>query len=358
MDDKRIRLADIAEELGLSTATVSNVIHGKTDKVSDATISKVQETLEKRGYIPSMAGILLAQNNSRIIGVVVHDHPKYEGHVLTDGFISASVNSLACAIDKAGYFMMVKLTRDCGEIVRFASMWNMDGLVLIGFCAQDYKKLRDSMRIPFVVYDGFSEDTGELCSLKMPDRICNLAIDDREPDRICNLMIDDYDGGFQAGQYLKRMGHEKVLCISDNAVCMDAERFEGCKTAMGERAADFMQIPLQKEKRLAFYGKHESEIMKYTAVFAVSDFYAAELMHYLQGRNIRVPEDISVMGFDDSPYCRYCSPALTTIRQNTDVRAEHAVAALQELKAGVKDHISIKLPVCLVERGSVRAFKK
>ena len=73
-ENRPIRIADIAEELGVSTATVSNVIHGKTAKVSEATIAKVQETLEKRGYIPNMAGILLAQNSSKIIGVFVNDH--------------------------------------------------------------------------------------------------------------------------------------------------------------------------------------------------------------------------------------------------------------------------------------------
>ena len=67
MDEKRITISDIAEELGLSTATVSNVIHGKTKKVSQETIHRVQELLEKRQYIPSMAGILLAQNDSGII---------------------------------------------------------------------------------------------------------------------------------------------------------------------------------------------------------------------------------------------------------------------------------------------------
>ena len=67
MEEKRITISDIADELGLSTATVSNVIHGKTSKVSEKTIQKVQEQLEKRNYIPSMAGILLAQNDSVLL---------------------------------------------------------------------------------------------------------------------------------------------------------------------------------------------------------------------------------------------------------------------------------------------------
>ena len=67
MEQSRVRIVDIAEALGLSTATVCNVIHGKTKKLSDETVKRVQQELERTGYIPNMAGILLACNNSRII---------------------------------------------------------------------------------------------------------------------------------------------------------------------------------------------------------------------------------------------------------------------------------------------------
>lgn len=63
MEQNRVRIADIADALGLSTATVSNVIHGKTQKISAATVKRVEQELERTGYIPNMAGILLAQNN-------------------------------------------------------------------------------------------------------------------------------------------------------------------------------------------------------------------------------------------------------------------------------------------------------
>ena len=105
---ERVRICDIVEELGLSTATVSNVIHGKTNKVSDETVQRVTALLEKRRYIPSMAGILLARNSSGIIGVFVNDHPKYAGHTLRDGFIAASLDALSTEIEAGGQFMMVK----------------------------------------------------------------------------------------------------------------------------------------------------------------------------------------------------------------------------------------------------------
>lgn len=210
MNGDRVRIVDIAEELGLSTATVSNVIHGETKKISDETVRRVQELLEEKQYIPSMAGILLAQNNSRIIGVVVNKHEKYEGHVLEDGFIASCLNALSEEIDKAGYFMMVKVTEQWHEISRFASMWNMEGLVLIGFCEQDYRQLRDTMHIPFVVYNGFFD----------------------QPGKMANIIVDNYQGGILIGEYLRAKGHQKVLCISDNDICMDRQRYEGLKQIM------------------------------------------------------------------------------------------------------------------------------
>ncbi|WP_455194124.1 LacI family DNA-binding transcriptional regulator [Eubacterium ramulus] len=102
MTQNRVRIVDVADALGLSTATVSNVIHGKTEKISDKTVKRVQQELERSGYIPNMAGILLARNNSRIIEVVVNDHEKYEGRVLEDGFVMSSLNALSHEVNENG----------------------------------------------------------------------------------------------------------------------------------------------------------------------------------------------------------------------------------------------------------------
>ena len=326
--DERTRIVDIAEELGLSTATVSNVIHGKTKKISDETVKRVQELLEKRAYIPNMAGILLAQNNSRIIGVVINDHEKYEGHVLEDGFIASAINALSRELDKAGYFMMVKATSEWNEIARFASMWNMEGLVVIGFCEQDYQNLRDHMRIPFVIYDGFLE----------------------EGRGLVNLVIDHYEGGRQMGEYFKRLGHRKVLCVSDNDECMDHLRFEGFHDVLPE--AELLIVPMQKEERQEYYKKKADYIRSFTAVFAVSDFYAVEILHFLAAEGISVPEQMSVGGFDDSMLSRQTHPLLTTIGQDHQKRAVLAIELLQKLRRKEDTELCYVLPVRLLERES------
>lgn len=272
--EQRVRIADIAEELGLSTATVSNVIHGKTNKISDRTVERVQALLEEKQYVPSMAALLLAQNDSKIIGVFVNDHEKYEGHVLEDAFISASLNALSNEIEANGQFMMVKKAKQPEEIIQFASMWNMDGLVVIGFCMQDYRYLRNHMRIPFVIYDGICEN----------------------PERMVNITIDNFHGGFQVGTLFKKTGHTKALCISDNDVGVDRARMQG----------------------------------------------------------FRIPEQISVAGFDDIPLCEMFVPALTTVKQDSAKRAAVALEKLRELKENSIRETTIVLPVTLVERDSTR----
>ena len=96
------------------------------------------------------------------------------------------------------------------------------------------------------------------------------------------------------------------------------------------------------------YKEREAELLEYSAVFAVSDFYAVELIRYLQEKGVRVPEDLSVVGFDDSPLCGYCIPALTTVRQDVSVRAKTAVSILKNLKMGTEERVVVKLPVYLV----------
>lgn len=95
-----------------------------------------------------MAGILLAQNNSKIIGVVVNDHEKYEGHLLEDAFVASSLNALSTEIEQCGQFMMVKKTTSPEEIIRFASMWNVDKERYEGFCAGFGKDVVDFMMVP------------------------------------------------------------------------------------------------------------------------------------------------------------------------------------------------------------------
>ena len=325
-DEQKVRIVDIAEELNISTATVSNVIHGKTSHVSKATIKRVQQKLEEAGYFNNIAATLLAQNDSRIIGIVVHDHPKYEGRLFEDPFIASAINYLSDEVEHSGCFMMLKKAGDISEIARFASMWNMVGMVLIGFCADEYDDLRSMIRIPFVVYDGDFTNKG----------------------RICNLIVDDVGGGRLMGEHLKSLGHSRVLCIADNDICMDDRRYQGlceglCSTAVR------MLIPMEAAARLAYYESNLDKLLSYTAIFAVSDFYAVELMHFLQSHGIEVPRDISIAGFDGTPVCRQVHPTLTTVAQDNACRAGLAMESIAKMRNDTAYKDDIIIPVRLIQ---------
>lgn len=336
MEEQRIRICDIAQELGLSTATVSNVIHGKTKKISDETVKRVLELLDERQYMPNRAEILLGQNPSRIIGIFVNDHRKYEGHTLEDFFIASSLNHLSDEIEACGRFMMVKKTKCVEDIIKFASMWNMDGLVVIGFCQQDYMYLRNHMRIPFVIYDGFCPN----------------------PQRIVNITIDNFDGGRQTGDYLRQLGHRAALCISDNEIGVDRERMEGFAEGFSPGCTERLIVPMEKESRLLFYRENLPRLQQITAVFAVSDYYAIELIYYLQEQGVSVPEEISVAGFDDIPLCATVCPSLTTVKQDGALRARIAIEKLLELKEKKATEPELRLPVHLVVRSSTGEVRK
>ena len=307
MEENRTTIKDIAEELGISTATVSNVLHGKRGKVSKSTIEKVEACIERRNYIPSMAALLLGRNDSRIVAVIINDHEKYHGHVLEDGFVSASLNALSKALEKKGLFMMVKTTKDISEVTTYASMWNMDALVLTGFCDSDYASLRRESRIPFVVYDGG----------------CEL-----EDEEIAMLTVDNKKGGLLAGKYLKEMGHKRVLCLTDNHWRMDEDRCNGVMEMVG--VGEKLLIPMDKKERWKLYEEKMEYILSFSSVFAISDYYALDFMAFMEMNGKRIPRDISLIGFDGSMEAQLFN--LTTISQNHDQRALLAVESLEEFR--------------------------
>lgn len=203
----------------------------------------------------------------------------------------------------------------------------------MGYCKQDYKKLREQMHIPLVVYDGYMESSGNLV----------------------NIEVNHFDGGVQVGHYLKSRGHRAVLCISDNSICMDMERYKGLKSEIPN--AELMVIPMEQKARTTFYREHLEEIKKYSAVFAVSDYYAMDFIQFLKSVGISVPADMSVVGFDNVKECEKFLPPLTTIKQDIKQRAALAVKMLNQLRDGECRDKEVTLPVTLIERGSVSDVK-
>ena len=112
---------------------------------------------------------------------------------------------------------------------------------------------------------------------------------------------------------------------------MDKERIDGFRSAFAPGETLFWQVPAAARERMAFYSENLPRLFseKITAVFAVSDHYALEFMRFLQGQGIRVPEDVQIIGFDDTLASRESVPALTTIHQDAALRARAAIRRLE-----------------------------
>lgn len=123
-------IKEIAAKTGVSATTVSNVLHGRTAKVSAATLKKIQSAIEAEKYTPNMGAALLAHSVSRIIGVIVYMDPRSNETVFEDPFTGAMIGALEKKIRESGYYMMLYAAREPQEIFKLIQNWKLDGLLL------------------------------------------------------------------------------------------------------------------------------------------------------------------------------------------------------------------------------------
>ena len=159
-----ITIKEMSNILGISSTTVSNVIHGKTSEVSKETVKKVEKLLKKYDYVPNINARNLATNNSKIIGVAMNIiKDKYENFI-NDPFISELLGAMEKSIRASGYFMMLYISDNISEILKYVSTWNVDGLVFLGIQENDCKKIKQKYKKPMVFIDSyFHEGDYGLC---------------------------------------------------------------------------------------------------------------------------------------------------------------------------------------------------
>ena len=337
--NKMITIKEIAKALDVSTTTVSNVIHGKTKEVSPDTIQKVQKFLEEVEYVPNISARNLAQNESKIIGVVLKSRPDRYISLLQDPFVCEIISGMERAIRGAGYFMMVYMSDDIAEIISYISTWNVDGLILFCMLDDDGQRVTEKYRKPVVFMDTYADD--------MLKTYVNIGLDDRQ-------------GAYDAVKYLIECGHRKIGFLTDNRTGVDLERFRGYRAALKEAGIEysdrnFLMLHTEAGEVERSLEKIVRKAENYTAVFCCSDLFAIQLMNALCDQGIRVPEDISVVGFDDNLYAKLHRPALTTVHQDAEHRGRRAAEILIDLLKGKKlDKNQIMMKPHLVIRDTVK----
>ena len=332
-----IRIKDIAERAGVSPTTVSNVLHGRSGRVSKENIKKIQDIMDEMHYIPSISAQMLAREHSGLIGVVIGYLKKGDAFALEDPFVSALAGNLEYQIRAHGDYMMLLTRHDREEMISQVMGWNFDGLIMLGLMPEELRQIHEMFRKPMVAIDYY----------------------DRLPDGVVKIGTDDRDGGYQMGRHLTRMGHRKILFLSDNDAYLDHERWLGVRDALleaGIRDADESHFLIQRDPALRErqYEEQFAFLTQRSALFFASDFYAVEASNFFQNRGILVPDQLSIAGFDDVSYAKMARPGLTTVRQNVDQKARYAVEAVTGLLEGKPVAGEYRTTVSLVERKSVR----
>lgn len=337
-----ITIKDMAEMLGISTTTVSNVIHGKTSEVSQKTVERVEKLLEEYEYVPNISARSLTQNRSKIIGVALKGRKDKYRNLIADPFFAELIGSLEAEIRAQGYFMMIYISNDISEIIRNVLTWNVDGLILVGMLHDDFIRIKSRYKNPTVLIDSYAP---------------------REIMKYVNIGLEDEEGAYQMTRYLLKMGHRRIAFLADNMEGVDYIRYKG-----HQRALEDYGLKMQEKNLLIFHPgtvERESSLMElyyrakdYTAFMCCSDYYAVILMNYFMDRGIRIPEDLSITGFDDNLMSKIVRPALTTVGQDVTKKGQLAVNYLLKMIQGIEfPEWDVKLPTEIVIRDSVKAVE-
>ena len=337
-------IKEIAEKAGVSTTTVSNVIHGKTKKVSPATIQKIEALIKEVGYVQKRGLRVLNNEKSQLIAVVINYHKEFKDSILGDPFYGKIIGFIEEYVQKQGYYLMLYSTKDIEEIFQMVAGWDVDGVIALSFSRHNCEKIYQLIKKPIVSIDAYG----------------NAAKD----SHLVNIGLDDESGGYQMVKYLLECGYEHIKVCAGRDSGVDHLRYVGAQKAMEDYASDnqkmqFVALGMNKEKRRENYEWLLQRRQPKTALFFVSDMYALEAINYFADKNIPIPQEIGIAGFDDIIYSEFSNPRLTTIRQDVEEKAKRAVEILlQQINGQVAEEMEIKLPVRLMKRKSVREQEK
>jgi LacI family transcriptional regulator len=287
---------DVARLAGVSRTTVSFVLNGRDDmSISISTRDRVIQAAKALGYEPSAPAAQLARGSSLTIGLVLRQDP---GQVASDALLPQTVQGLGDAAREAGFQVLVEsLPPVPGGYRRLLQSRRVDGLVVSGPLADDIELRR-------VLDDGFPIVLqGHVVTLNSP-----------------SVDVDNVAGAQAAVRHLIEQGHTRIAMITNAPLkyTSAAERLTGYQLALAEAGIEFDPRLIAEGAFVAQSGFEAMvrllEKRPFTAVFVASDVVALGAMGAIRVTHLRIPADISVVGFDDIPLAAYFDPPLTTVR--------------------------------------------
>jgi DNA-binding LacI/PurR family transcriptional regulator len=305
---KTITLNDVANDSGVSYQTVSRVIND-SPHVASQTRAQVLASIQKLGYRPNSAARRLVTGKSNTVGIISYETHQYgpaqmllsmeralrQNHY---GFVLASVDELK----------LNDIEQALNELERHA----VDGIILI---------------TPLVSLEG------KEVKMLVKHKPC-LMIDAAYNDILPSVLIDQTDGSRQAIEHLLSLGHTRIAEISGPLSWRDAlVRHQTWSSFIQAKGLERLSLEgnWTAQSGHVSAGKLLDKHVPFTALIVGNDQMALGAMRALQEAGLRVPEDVSVIGFDDVPEAAYFSPPLTTIRQDFERLGEQSIRLMLEL---------------------------
>ena len=333
----KVTIKDIAKKAGVSTATVSHVIN-KTRYVSDELKVKVYKVMEDADYHPNVMAGSLRRKKTRTIGLIVPDNanPVYAelAKAIENILFSYDFSLMLCNSEH-------NLTKEL-QYIKVLRAKRVDGIIVIpaGSQADHINKLVES-GLPIVTLDR---------------PVSHLLAD--------TVLIDHFQGIFDATEYVIGLGHERIAYI-DKPFDLPHKfaRLKGYQKALKNHGIPMDERLYTKGGVCFADGARAMKTLLFakplpTAVLAFDDIIAMGALRTIQDHGLKVPDDISLIGFDDMPLCSYTNPRLTTIYYPRYKMAETACELLLKRIEGSSSEkrTNIVLPLHLVLRGSTAAI--
>ncbi|MBV9154693.1 MAG: LacI family DNA-binding transcriptional regulator [Acidobacteriaceae bacterium] len=330
-----VSIKDIARIAGVSHSTVSRALRN-SPLIPERTARRIQQIARERGYSASAVARSLVTRKTQTMGVVVTS--------IADPFNGEIVEGIEEAANQSGYSVILATSQADPEremaVVRSFQERRVDGiLVASSRVGSLYMPLLGEMEIPIVLLNNQSAGTFAHA-----------------------VTIDNVDGAFQATWHLLQLGHRRIAYIGDRfGLQSDVERLKGYRKALTQAGLTFSEKLVAhgdgksrgaREAAARLFGSHLARDRQPTAIFCYNDMSALGVMEHAEAAGVRIPQDLSIVGFDDLFFASQLRPPLTTVRQPKKEIGRRAMQHLLALVRGEQPGSTTVIKGELIVRGS------
>lgn len=341
---KRVSIKDVAQAAGVSTTTVSYVLNMREgESFSPETVRRVLKAARTLNYVPSQSARSLISRKSRLIGVVIPQTEPGKEFMFSNPFYGDFLSAVEYTARENQYHLLISGTDRDQSYVNIARNRDVDGIIIVGtYPGEQLAALKD-VGAPVVLVDSYVKD-----------------------ETFHLIGNDDRAGGRMATEYLIARGHRSIAYVSGSIRehGVNERRYRGYRDALEAAGIPFVQERVYAGNVDMAYGMKAAQARSArgqgeTAALVSADILAMGYIKGLRRCGLRVPEDVSVMGFDDVYLAELCDPSLTTVRQ--DIRSKGRLAAqciIDAAKEASHPRQEIILPLEIIERQSVRDLRE